>query len=56
MSVGQCQVVRKATMELYIRRLRRRSLDVFYERIVCLTHLFFSSLYLVVKCRHGGES
>jgi hypothetical protein len=26
-------------MELYIRRSRRRPLDVFYERSVCLTHL-----------------
>jgi hypothetical protein len=54
-SVGQCQVVREATVELYIRRLRPWSLDVFYERIVCLTHLLFSSLYLVVKRCHGGE-
>ena len=30
-------------MELYIRQLRRWSLEVFYERIVCLTHLVFSS-------------
>ncbi len=42
-------------MEPYIHRLRRRSLNVFYERIVCLTHLLFSSLYLFVKCRHCGE-
>ena len=42
-------------MEPNIRRLRRRSLDVFYERIVCLTHLLFSRFYLVVKWRHRGE-
>ena len=42
-------------MEPYIRRLRRWSLDVFYERIVCLPHFLFSSLYLVVKCRHCWE-
>src|SRR5437660_183359 len=31
------------------------AVNVFYERIVSLTHLLFSGLYLVVKCRHGGE-
>ncbi len=55
MSVGQCQVVRETTMELYIRRLRRRSVNVFHERIVCLAQPLFGISYLFVKCRHCGE-
>ena len=52
MGVGQCQIIRETTMELYIRRLRFWSRNVCYKCIVCLTHPLFSNLGLFITCRH----